>query len=107
MRLRTALGLGALLLALAAPATGLGQRRLDRPYGHGYFGNGPFGPSSLYGDGYRTRYGRVTGPLRFGGATVYFGPGGGYGYQAPVFGYGYGYPYSYSSGLPFPLRYGY
>ena len=106
MRLRTALGLGALLLAAAMPATSLGQRIYDRPSGRNYFGGGPFGPSTLFGNGYQNRYGRgrVTGPLRFGGATVYFGPGGGYGYQAPVFGYGY--PYSEYYGYPLRLRYG-
>lgn len=109
MKLRTALGSLALLLAIATPATSMGQRGYDRPHGRIDYGGGPFRPSSLFGNGYRSRYRGLSGPYRFGGASVYFGPGGGYGYPAPAFGYGYGYPapaFGYGYGYPLRLRYG-
>ncbi len=95
MNIRTVLGVGALLLAAAMPATSLGQRS--------------YGNYTNVRSGYSNRtYGYGTGqiaPQRIGGATVYFGSGGGYGYSSPVFAYSY--PYPVYGGYLSPLGYGY
>lgn len=113
MKTRTVLGIAALLLAAAIPATSLGQRVYNNAgYGNGYFRSG------YSNRGYGYGYGGVT-QLRIGGANVYFGPGGGgYGYSSPILGYscpsyyggyslGYGYPTNYGGYLGYGYGYGF
>lgn len=106
MKFRTVLGVSALLLAVAIPATGLGQRNYGnrRSNERRVYGNRP----SYNVGGYRNGNRGATGPIRIGGASVYFGPGGGnYGYFPPtVFYNSYPYPTYGSYGYGYPSYYG-
>lgn len=87
MNIRTLLGVGALLVAAAIPATSLAQRT-HRNAPRTSYGRGPFYPSYVPGPSYNYfGSGRV---YRSGSASFLFGPGGGYYGNYPTY---YGYPY--------------
>lgn len=79
MNIRNALAIAGLAAAIAIPATSTAQFYSPYRSNYGrpsYYGYGPYGPSYIPGPSYQY-YGNSR-PLRTGGATVYFGPGGGY-----------------------------
>lgn len=84
------LGVAALVALTAVPSLSAAQRG-GRPYGYGRssYGHGPFYPSQIPSPSYR--YFGTGRPYRAGGATFYFGPGGGY-YGS--YGGFYGQPYA-------------
>ncbi|GEM_PF-5821504 len=98
MNTRTFLGLAAALVATSMPAIGSAQRHRTSNRSVGGYGRGPFYPSRI--PRASQNYVGSGVPFRSGGASVTFGPGGGfYGYAPTYYGYNpYGYGYGYGTG---------